>query len=378
MRRLAFVVLIVVIGLAWAPILRPAAQAAVIVLGIYSSALGQRDPTSLVTPQPRMSETRETFAGAEMRVSWWRPGWGDSHPAVMLVNGATRAGNDDPQTRRLAQALARGGYLVMLPEFAFLKEGRLEREATTAVSDAFSVLRSLPETRGRRAGAFGFSVGGGILLAAAGTSPSLGKADYLAALGAYYDMDTYLASVVSGEQLRGGRLDPWPQDPEVRERLPAAAAATVGDPSGRARLLSALGASGRPSPLSPPAGIDPAAAALWRALSATDYSDALSRLGALPPDVRDSFDALSPRVSWSRVAAPVFWLHDAGDRFEPLSEAEAAAVAVRPGRTELYVSHLISHASPLGAAQGDGGVAFWATELRTLLAFAMAVLRAAG
>ncbi|MDP9266071.1 MAG: hypothetical protein M3O91_08165, partial [Chloroflexota bacterium] len=128
----------------------------------------------------------------------------------------------------------------------------------------------------------------------------------------------------------------------------------------------------------PPADIDPDAAALWRALAATDYADALSRLRALPPNVRESFDALSPRSSWSHLATPVFWLHDAGDRFEPISEAEAAAAAGRPGRTKLYVSHLISHAAPLGTAQADGGVAFWVSEMRTLLAFATAVLRAAG
>ena len=378
MRRLAFVILVVAIGFAWGPLLRPAAQATIIVAGIYSGVLWQRDVTALVTPQPRVSDTRETFAGTGMRVSWWRPGLGDSHPGVMLVNGATRAGNDDPETRRLAGALARGGYLVMLPEFAFLKEGRLERDATRAVADAFALLRSLPETSGRATGAFGSSVGGGILLAAAGTSPSLGAADYLAALGAYFDMDTYLASVVSGRQSRAGTLDPWPEDPEVRERLPAAAVATIRDPGGRARLLAALDAMGRPSPTEPPPDIDPAAAGLWRALAATEYADALARLRALPPDVRDSFDALSPRASWPRLVVPVLWLHDAGDRFEPLSEAESAAAAVRPGRTELFVSHLISHAAPLGMPQGDAGVAFWVTELRTLFGFAMAVLRAAG
>ncbi|MFN2521256.1 MAG: alpha/beta hydrolase family protein [Candidatus Limnocylindria bacterium] len=378
MRRNAFLLLAVAVGLAWGPLLRPAGQATIIVGGIYSGALWQRDITALFTPEPRMRETREAFAGSAVRVSWWRPGWGDSHPAVMLVNGATRAGNDDRETRRLAEALARAGYLVMLPEFAFLKDGRLERDATRAVADAFALMRALPETAGRAAGAFGFSVGGGILLAAAGTFSSLGRADYLAALGAYFDMDTYLASVVSGEQPRGAGLEAWFEDPEVRERLPAAAVATIGDSSGRARLLAALDATGRPTTHDPPPDIDPSAAAMWRALAAINYGDVLSRLRALPPDVRASFDALSPRASWSHLTVPVLWLHDAGDRFEPISEAESAAAAARPGGTELYVSHLISHAAPLGEPKGDAGLGFWATELRTLLAFAMAVLRAAG
>src|SRR4030081_210310 len=125
-RRVMLVVLIVAFGLAWRPTIRPGLQATLIVADIYSTALGYPNAAAAVSPPPREAETRERFAGAEVRVSWWRPGGGDRHPGTVLANGATSAGNDDPEPRRLAEALARGGYLVMLPEFAFLKEGRFE------------------------------------------------------------------------------------------------------------------------------------------------------------------------------------------------------------------------------------------------------------
>src|SRR5207245_7791236 len=114
-----------------------------------------------------------------------------------------------PGTRRLAQALARGGYLVMLPEFPFLKEVRFDRGSTDEMDAAFALLRASPETRDRTVGAFGSSVGAGILLAAAGGGGALARADYLAVIGTYYDMDTYLASVVTETQLRAGTLQPW-------------------------------------------------------------------------------------------------------------------------------------------------------------------------
>ena len=160
----------------------------------------------------------------------------------MIANGATAYGNDDPETRRLAEALARGGYLVMLPEFPFLKEVRFDRAATDQMDAAFALLRASSETRDRTVGAFGSSVGAGMLLAAAGSGAALARADYVVVLGTYYDMDTYLASVASATQLRAGRLEPWSPDPVVRDKLPAAARDAMDTDTDRAALRAALDA----------------------------------------------------------------------------------------------------------------------------------------
>jgi dienelactone hydrolase len=323
------------------------------VADIYSTALWHWNAAALVSPPPRESDTRERFAGAEMRVSWWRPGWGDRHPGIMLANGATPVGNDDTETRRLGEALARGGYLVMLPEFAFLKEGRLEHGATAQMDAAFALLRDSPETRDRPCGGFGFSIGGGIMLAAAGREGgALARADYLAVLGAYYDMDTYVASVASLTQSRGGVLEPWPADHEVRDRLPTAALAGVDDAFDRAALQTALDAGG--------------------------YEAVLGGLRGLSPAVRRTYEELSPRAVWTSIRPPVFWMHDAHDRFEPIAEAEAAIAATRDGRTELTVSHLVSHAAPVGGEAEANGLGFWLTELATLVGFGLSALRAGG
>jgi len=319
---------------------------------IYSTALWQWNAAALVSPLPRESESRERFAGTDMRVSWWRPGWADHHPGIMLINGATPLGNDDTETRRLAEALARGGYLVMLPEFPFLKGGRFERAATDQLDAAFALLRGSTETAGRPAGAFGFSIGGGVMLAAAGRGGALARADYLAVLGTYYDIDTYLASVTSLTQPSGGRLEPWPADPEVRERLPLAALAAMDHEDDRAALKAAL--AGGP------------------------YDAVLARLRALPASARVTLEQLSPRTAWASLRPPLYWLHDAGDRFEPIAEAEAAAAAPRAGRTELTVSHLISHAAPLGAEHGTEALGYWIGEIGVLIGFALSVLRVAG
>jgi dienelactone hydrolase len=375
-RHLALVLLVVAIAILWRPFLRPIGAGAILVADIYSSALWDRNVAAYVTPPPRVEDGTEPIGALDMRVTWWIPGWGSRHPAVMVVNGATEKGNDDPETRRLGEALARAGYMVMLPEFPFIKEGRLEREATAILDAAFARAIARPETKDMAVGAFGFSVGGGMLLAAASRPGALSSASYIGALGAYFDLDTYLASVLSLTQRRGGELEPWDADAEVRLRLPVAAAEAIADANDRERITAELRATGGRLTGEPPSGLGVEGGALWRALSATDYDIALERLHLLPASLREVFDSLSPRTTWSSLRPPVFWLHDVGDRFEPVSEAETAAAAARAGPTRFQRTALLSHAAALGAGAKEKGLDFWAPELSGLLFFAASALGA--
>jgi len=94
-RRLFLVFLVVAIAILWRPFLRPVGAGAVLVTDIYSSALWDRNLAAYVTPPPRIEDGVEPIGALDMRVTWWIPGWGSLHPAVMLVNGATDKGNHD-------------------------------------------------------------------------------------------------------------------------------------------------------------------------------------------------------------------------------------------------------------------------------------------
>ena len=377
-RRGLLVVLALLVAIAWRPLLRPVGAGAIIVGGIYSSALWERNLAAYVTPAPRVRDATETINAHPIRVTWWAPGWGDRHPAMMLVNGATSLGNDDPETRRLSEALARAGYFVMLPEFPFLKAGTLERDATAYIDDAFRVMSERPETRKMPRGAFGFSVGGGMLLAAAARSGALQHAAYVGALGAYFDLDTYLASVLSRTQHRHGALEPWDAHEEVRLKLPIAAAEALADPADRAVVTEALRASGGRLAGVAPNGLGSEAVSLWNALVATEYEVALARVRALPPTLRDVFARLSPSTRWADIGAPVFWLHDVGDRFEPVSEAETALATPHGAPTHIQRTALLSHAAALGEGARAKGLDFWIPELIGLLSFATETLAHAG
>lgn len=351
-RNVVLALAVIAVVLLWSPLLYPGGKAALLLLDIYGPTLIGGDVAGKITPAPLESDTTETFAGVAMRVSWWRPALGDSHPAVMIVNGATPAGNDNAASRGFAMSLARAGYLVMLPEFPFLKEGRLDVSAPHVVDSAFASLRDRRETAGHPAGVFAASVGAGIALAAAGTEPHLARADHVTVLGGYFDLRTYIASVATHSQVipPTGALR-WDPSAEASERIPPAIEAAMTDEDDRARVRAAF--------------------------AATTYNAALSELAALSPQGREVFDRLSPSTAWGAITAPIFWIHDPDDTYEPVAEAEAARAAPRKGRFELVVPRLVQHAevSPGAASRGP---LFLVGELWALLVFTLDVLRIAG
>lgn len=350
-RRWLIVIAIVAIGLLWRPVLKPGGQATILLADIYSEQLVGTNIARIVTPEPRLLETDDRFADVPMRVTYWRPGWGDEHPAIMIVPGAAPRGNDEPLLRSFGLTLARAGYLVILPEFPFLKEGKFHPSATKQLDAAFARVRAMRETQGRSVGAFGVSVGGGMLLVAAAREPALRDAAFIAVLGAYFDIDTYLASVASRAQLAAGVVVPWEPSEEALERLPPAAIDLV-----------------------PPADRD----AVRHALSATSYHEALSRFRALRPAARAAYDSVSPEIVWREIRPPIYWIHDPLDTYEPLAEAEAARAAPRDGHMVLVVPRLVQHAAPVGEAAKEEGPLFLVGELWRLLTFTFEVLQRAG
>lgn len=270
----------------------------------------------------------------------------------MLVIGATPEGIDFPELRVAAEGLARAGYLVMIPDLPFMREERLDPTGPAQLAAAFATMRAHPEASGA-ASALGFSVGGGVLLAAAGREPELASARAIGVLGAYFDLRTYVASVASLMQPVDGGLTPWKSSTDVPGRLSAAARRLAADPSERAALDGAL--------------------------SAVTYEDALARVDALPASVRERIGRLSPAPVWDRIRAPVFWLHDEHDGYVPVAEAHAARAArPRPPRLRMLTLRVMQHAVPVADSARTEGIPFWVNELGRMLAFVASLFRATG
>src|SRR5439155_21249723 len=115
-----------------------------VVLGLWSRAqlkaivvLAITERTPVVAPLVRLltdtPRSEETLVGGEA-TTLFRPGAGRGPwPAIVFVNGATRAGRFHPKVRRLAQGLSRAGFLVAVPDLPGLRLGQITPQTTEAL-----------------------------------------------------------------------------------------------------------------------------------------------------------------------------------------------------------------------------------------------------
>ena len=102
--RWLIVIALIAVGVLWGPVLKPAGQATILLADIYSEQLVGMNLAHAVTPQPRVIETDDRFADIAMRVTYWRPGWGDEHPhpssGLVEQGEQSRALNDSAPLER--------------------------------------------------------------------------------------------------------------------------------------------------------------------------------------------------------------------------------------------------------------------------------------
>src|SRR6266540_2581971 len=186
-----------------------------------------------VTAEPQVQET--VVAGAPATVV--RPGRGDGPwPAIVFVNGATRAGRRHPQVRRLANGLARAGFLVVVPDLPGLPLGEITpvtTAATIAVAKATSERR---DVRDGRVGLYGVSVGASLALLAAESPALAGRVTVVGGEAPWVDMRRVIRLATTG-YYGGARYE---TDPYASLAIARSLAAGLPPGRGRGRLLAQL------------------------------------------------------------------------------------------------------------------------------------------
>jgi pimeloyl-ACP methyl ester carboxylesterase len=154
--------------------------------------------TREVTDAPHVQD--ELVAGVPTTV--YRPGGGSRWPALVFLNGVTARGRHHPDVERLAGALARVGFLVLVPDPPGLAEGEVT-ERTLAATIA------VVHAAGGRVGLVGVSVGASLGLLAA-EEPSLAhRVTLVAGIAPYADLENVARLATTGDTLENGHLVPY-------------------------------------------------------------------------------------------------------------------------------------------------------------------------
>ena len=313
-------------------------------------------PLNLFSAAPSRVSLHYREAASGDLADLWLPAGASADDRVggmLLVFGVNNLGRQHPAVERVADALARTGVAVVVPDSATLLEGRLEVGEIDGVVRAFELLVERPEVDPDRVGIVGFSVGGSLALIAARDERIAGRVRYVNAFGAYGDARTYLASMAAHAYELDGEEVEWLPTPLARQVFAGFVFESVQDSDDRRRLTDAFEETivegRRPEPdraLERELGLG--GRAVYRLLTAGSLAEARQAIDALPAPAQRFMDGISPVRHLDGLLAEVYLMHEIDDHHVPFVESRTLADALEPGG--LLVRHaefrLFDHVQP--------------------------------
>ena len=295
----------------------------------------------VVTAEPRIEETVVATAPATLV----RPGRGDGPwPAIVFVNGATRAGRHHPKVQRLARGLARAGFLVVVPDLPGLRLGEITPATTAATIAVAKATSERRDVRDGRVGFYGVSVGASLALLAAESAALAGRVTVVGGEAPWVSMRRVIRLATTG--FYAGR--PYETDPYASLAIARSLAAGLPPRSERTGLLTRLEAvaDDDPSPLASLAGVMyRGGAGRLVTLLENRSPRRFDRLyGRLPAPVRNAVAALSPIRHAGRLDMPVELASAPHDKYFPPAESRKLA-RVAPD-VRVTVTSTLEHAVP--------------------------------
>ncbi|NNG04059.1 MAG: alpha/beta hydrolase [Inquilinus sp.] len=270
---------------------------------------------------------------------------------LVLVPGLTPEGPRDRRLVVLAEALARARFAVLVPDLPNLRRLTVDPSDARAIADAVVAFGGLPAP-GAPAHAVGLaavSYAVGPALLAALEPDAAAKTQFIVAIGGYYDMAAVLTYLTTG-RYRAGAGQPWQEGQPrglAKWLFVAVNAERLDDLADRA-LFAAIGRRRQVDPAAPvsdlAARLGPQGRALLALLENEDPDAVPALIAALPPDLRDTFAALSPSHRDLRaLRARLILVHGRDDPAVPFTESFALAAAVGPGQARLFLIDGLDH-----------------------------------
>ena len=332
---LSIVVLLVVSKWSWID-----AQARTVV--VLSSILETPALTAVVegvTGEPRFANT--SVAGNPAFVV--KPRGEGPWPALVFVNGVVPEGRKLPEVRRLAEGLARAGYLVVVPDLPGLRSGEIRPDTVHATFEVARAVSERSDVRGGEVGLVGVSTGATLALLAAKKEDLEGRVSVVAGVAPYADVKTVLAVATTSYYRKDGSLVRFEPDPLLSGTIARSLVSTLPPGEGRESLLDEMDRL-QPEFIADLRGMGPEARSVAELLANEDPRRFDELYAGLPEGVRASLEELSPIVGEERLSVPVELIAEPRDEYFPLSEAYAIERVAPQAR--VTVTGALDHVEP--------------------------------
>jgi pimeloyl-ACP methyl ester carboxylesterase len=281
-------------------------------------------------------------------VDVFRPGRGGPWPAWVFVTGAHPLRRTEPVVQRLARALARTGFVCLVPDVPGLGEGKLTTmtlEGAVAVTHAAAEMDDVREGRVSLCGA---STGASLALLVAAEPDLAGRIGVVTAITPYADLQKIIALATTSSYEGDGRT--YEVTALLRRSVARSLCASLASDADRALLLAQLvDESDSIDPLEcfralESRAAEPETQRVVDLLANSDPARCRELVARLSPEVRDLVASLSPIIAAARVSAPVELIVPPTDLYFPHGEAESL-VRVLPN-ARLTVTATLDHTRP--------------------------------
>jgi pimeloyl-ACP methyl ester carboxylesterase len=358
---LALVVVVAVLVVAGRSWIDAQARAVVVVPSVLGTPV--LTPTvEAVTEEPVVEDT--VFAGRPALVA--KPEGEGPWPALLFVNGTIREGRNYQPVQNLARGLARAGYLVVVPDLPGLTTDEITEATVSSTVEMARAVADRPDAESGRVGLIGVSTGATLALLAAEDEEVRDQISVVAGVAPYTDIQTVLNIATTGHYRDGEKYGPYEADPFLSYVIAKSMLAALPPGEDRDALRAELEEIDRldQNPLAglrarPTGDLSPEARSVVELLANEDPERFDGLYEALPSEIRERMERLSPLAGDEQITAPVELASGPEDKYFPVSESFALgsiAADYRVTVTEAIDHSEFSFSDTLAFARFDGFV----------------------
>ena len=341
---LALVIVLAVVIVVVTPQGRTAAKTMGLVLQVVPGL--PVHPLSWFTGDPERTAITYLAGGADAQADLYRVR-GDGHrAAIVLFLGVNPAGRDNERVVNLGNALARAGFVVLVPWSENMVARRVDPADIDLLVGAFEHLKSLDYVDGARIGGGGFCVGSSMLMIAASDPRIRDDVAFINFFSGYFDARDFLAQFAARETFYDGTREGWEPDSLTEQVFTRLLVDALPDQV-ESEALSRHFIAHEPLSIEERGRLSEGADAVFRLLSGTTLDEAQELISRLPVPVLEMMDALSPSRHIDNVTARLFVMHDREDALAPVEESMRLRDAVA-GRDDTRYTEFsfFSHVDP--------------------------------
>jgi acetyl esterase/lipase len=325
-------------------------------------------PIARRLPDPQIERVTFEAADRAMIADVYRPAPGSRRsrrPGIVLNHGVAAGGMRDLRLTNFADALARAGYVALVPEFINLKEFRVRPSDVGEMVDSYEYLERLPDVNPDRVGFFGFSYAGGLAMLAANDPRISERVGFCFLLGTYYDLRSIVTYATTGYYLEDEEWVYMKPRHTGKWAVLRNSLRLVEDDTDRRLLRFIANSKLEDDTCDVSASADSLGgegALLYELMMNGDPDAAAGIIDRLSPRILSYFDELSMPGNIENVTARLIIVHGRDDNLMPYTESILLAENAPPNAiAELRILESIQHVDL--EFSWEGGPAEWVATL---------------